>query len=197
MAKKVKYTEEIVETICREVALNGRDSSGYLAVDISRATFYRWMKDRPDFYDRVARARRTFSLTSPPVLKLQAKKALAEYLFKGHIVEREVITDDGEIVALKTNQGVPAWAIKAVLPPQNLEDAIELVQRSGYLVIDPLEMKEQGEKRGLGAETMATIRSEILGIEGVKITPEAARQIDITPIEIKDVKVESESDSKD
>ena len=183
MGRKTKYCEDIVQQICNAIALEGRDSSGYEEAGIDSATFYRWMNQYHEFRDRVARARAVHRLTCPESLRLQGKKKLAEYLFSGHVVRREVINSEGEVVELKTNFNTPAWAIKMVVPPQHLDAAIQVVQEAGYLVIDPLAMKKEGVKRGLTPETMGLIRSEILGIDGVRVTPELAKEIDITPVD--------------
>lgn len=58
---KGKYNEEIVNLICQTIEDQGTDKAGYETAKINKSTFYEWMVARPDFANRVAKARQAFS----------------------------------------------------------------------------------------------------------------------------------------
>lgn len=54
---KGKYTPEVVNRICHALAATGRDKAALAAGGIHADTFYRWIKDKPEFSERVDTAR--------------------------------------------------------------------------------------------------------------------------------------------
>lgn len=59
---KSKYTPEIVEVICEEIATTGRARDGIEAAGINPSTFYIWLKRYPNFSNEVQKAKATFAI---------------------------------------------------------------------------------------------------------------------------------------
>ena len=51
----MKYTEELVETLCKHLEKGSTIKSACAAVGISKQTFYEWKESKPDFLDSINR----------------------------------------------------------------------------------------------------------------------------------------------
>lgn len=165
---KTKYSQEIQQIICEAIASEGGDEVGWQAGEISRDTFYVWMRRYPDFSEAVATARSQFRKRCPAYQKGLALEKLTEALEQGQIVrwktkktrrlEHYVPGKDGAPDVLKWYQEettedeheehrpTPKWAIERVIPRPIEDDinvAIAFIQRHGYVVSEPPE--EEGE----------------------------------------------------
>lgn len=52
----MKYSKEIVETICKHLKKGSSIKSACAAVGICKATFYEWKESKPDFLDSITQA---------------------------------------------------------------------------------------------------------------------------------------------
>lgn len=159
---KSKYIPERVERILEAVALDGGDRAGWEAGEITEATFYRWQKEHREFRESLARAKEDYRRTCQPRLKLQARRALADYLFEGNIVKREksgesvkIVEDaDGNVKLVeKTTYSdrytdrmpPPQWAIDRVLGKATDElAAVNILIQAGWLPAEILTIAGEG-----------------------------------------------------
>ncbi len=118
---KGKYNPEIVDVICNTIALTGTDKEGIKAGGISKNTFYKWLKLKSDFYDRVARAKEKFRrrvLSHDHELFMMAYNGLLVHL-SGPIEKwnHKIKYSDGKVETKETIVKRPpsSWAIKAIL----------------------------------------------------------------------------------
>ncbi len=121
---KSKYKPEIVQAIVEAIAATGRDADGQKAGAISVDTFYRWLKQYPEFSESIQRAKAEFRKTCPETLRAHALQRLGEYV-RGEVIETWVKTSatkdaKGELVSTtrsvtEIRRGCPQWAIDRVL----------------------------------------------------------------------------------
>jgi hypothetical protein len=69
MGKQSKFSLELVQQILEEIEKTGSDRSGYEAGGISADTFYKWLKQKPEFAEGVASAREQFRKKAPEALR--------------------------------------------------------------------------------------------------------------------------------
>lgn len=90
----------------------------------SARTFYRWLREKSEFSERVPRAKQEFTRTAPEAFMNQANQILYDYLFTGHVetwTAREVHRDTaGNIIKTvervsKVIKLTPPWALDRVL----------------------------------------------------------------------------------
>lgn len=94
------------------------------AANIKPQTFYRWMREKSDFSDTIARAKKEYRRYCPEEMKRLAHKRLYEYL-EGTAVEtwekRTIVKNqDGEVVKIEeqtttVRRPCPEWALRRVL----------------------------------------------------------------------------------
>jgi hypothetical protein len=175
-----KYTPECVETICDAIARTGSDKLGFEVGGISKATFYTWIEQHPDFSDAVIEARAEYRNSCPEVLVRQANKAFSDYLF-GKMEKVVTTTESGsnsfgdyekEIVR-RIPVGIPRWAIERVLGPETDElRAIQVLARAGWLPEQFLEVTH---------EQFRELRSRLKALfEGILPTPNIQKSAGIT-----------------
>ena len=87
MGARGKYTDEIKKAIADAIRKTGRDEDGIKAAGIARDTFYRWLKEKPDFPDIVTNAKSDFRKACPQALRDKAVGVIREYLY-GEMIER-------------------------------------------------------------------------------------------------------------
>jgi hypothetical protein len=171
MARRGKFSPEVVRRICEAIADTGLDSAGYAAGGISVETFYAWLKkgedknEFPEFFEfrnRVLAAREEYRLNSAPQHQRWAKQALTQQLQQlvdgDEIITvktREVIGPDGHIVTLTEVTRAPnripvQWMLNYVLPERT--DIIAWLTQGAELGVIPLEV----------------IEDAIAGIDGLK-----------------------------
>ena len=63
MSAKGKYSPAVVEAIQLAIQKTGRDKDGIKAGGIGHDTFYKWLKDKPEFSDVIAQAKVQFRNT--------------------------------------------------------------------------------------------------------------------------------------
>src|SRR4051812_41375718 len=84
MARKSKYTPELVNTLFGALQTGMTDGDACLVAGIDEATFYRWQQTKSEFRDRVLRARERGWLEDLLIIKQAGKKgdwrAAAEHL---------------------------------------------------------------------------------------------------------------------
>jgi hypothetical protein len=94
----IKYSPELAKIICDAIEETGRDIDGIAAGQITKMTFYRWMKDKPHFKAAVEAARETYKSTALPQLRKYARGGLRRTL--------QAIYEGREIVTTTTVSGV-------------------------------------------------------------------------------------------
>lgn len=121
MINKGKYDQKIVDDICSAISQTGRDTDGIKAGAIHKDTFYRWLKDKSDFSDKVARAKEQFRASvwkSDPDLYAKAVTGLKIHI-NGYLEEWRTVTkypDGKQIIKTTTVKRAPSkWAIELVL----------------------------------------------------------------------------------
>lgn len=121
MINKGKYTNKIVDDICIAISNTGKDIDGIKAGRIHKDTFYRWLKNKSDFSDKVARAKEQFRASvwkSDPDLYAKAVKGLKDHI-NGYFEEWRTVTkypDGKQIIKTTTVKRAPSkWAIELVL----------------------------------------------------------------------------------
>lgn len=69
MTQRSKYTPETIEQICKLLSDGNTDTTVCAAVKIDRGTFYGWIKDKPEFAEKVTEARSIADLRPAEVYK--------------------------------------------------------------------------------------------------------------------------------
>lgn len=118
-----KYTPERVDLICHMIASTGQDQAGYKAAGITKDTFYTWVKEKPDFSDRVSAARAAWRKIDEPAMIEAFRQGLIKAML-GYQQERtnaeETTLSSGEKVkkVSKSTATVPPaeWAFRIVAP---------------------------------------------------------------------------------
>ncbi len=112
---KGKYTSELVQEICDRIRADGRLESVYESPKlISKASFYSWLKTKPDFLDCVNQARQDYQRSQPEFMQSLAQKVLLEYL-EGH--GKEEIERSSQTIKkfrFKGNEGLQLFEIDEV-----------------------------------------------------------------------------------
>jgi hypothetical protein len=156
---KSRYSQELAERICDAIATEGGDESGWIAGGISKATFYKWFSDFPDFRDKVERSRAEFRTNAPTHQRRAAAQKLTETLehgqtvrWKKHISEKTMTRYKGDskkgrilytdVFSAYEEDNVetrptPNWAIERVLPkPLNtLEQLLAAASEYGLTLV--------------------------------------------------------------
>ena len=138
----MKYTSDVIEAIVDAVSQTGSNRAGWEAGGISKQTFYQWVKSKPDFHDRIARARAIYRENVSDAHRQQALKAFEDYLF-GRAVQTTTIEEEGQdeegrkwkkTITRTVNYGVPKWAIERVLgTPGDVLDALRMLAKAGFI----------------------------------------------------------------
>ena len=122
--RRSKYTPDTIQLITDAIEETGKDESGMRAGGIASSTYFQWLKDKPEFLEKVTLAKDRFRANRPQSLRSEAVKRLAEYI-RGEAVEvydKLVETKDGDGVLIsrtrsltKIKRGCPQWALDRVL----------------------------------------------------------------------------------
>lgn len=84
---KGKYTSELVQEICDRVRADGRPESVYTSPKlISKASFYDWLKTKPDFLDCVNQARQDYQRSQPEFMQSLAQKVTISILVSKSLI---------------------------------------------------------------------------------------------------------------
>lgn len=123
MGRKGKYDERTVATICRVVARTGADRPAYEAAGIAKDTFYKWLREKPDFSDRVARAREEWAAIDDEAVTQAFRESLIRAMQGADeewtTVEETTLPDGKKVrkVSKKTVRRPPAeWAHRIAAP---------------------------------------------------------------------------------
>jgi hypothetical protein len=74
MGRPTKYDEKIVEQLVKVFELDVPDKTACEYVGLSPDTYYRWLKEKPDFSDRIVKAKRYARIASGSVVKEAIEK---------------------------------------------------------------------------------------------------------------------------
>jgi len=125
---KGKYKREVLDSICQAIAKTGRDKDGITAGCINPDTFYRWLREKPDFSDIVARAKEQFRDTQwqddPEIMEkaVQSFKRAIDGNYEVWKTESDYQRDEkGNLIKKTTKHAVKRpgqpWAINLMLNP--------------------------------------------------------------------------------
>lgn len=101
-----KYTKELVKHICSLIESDSYSIEEVCSLsDISKETYYKWLKEKADFSDAIKKAKDSFN----ELLIVEAKKSLIKKI-KGYTVqEKKTITaDTGKV----NDEGKPIVKVK-------------------------------------------------------------------------------------
>ena len=159
MPRKSRYNQEIQEIICEAIATEVGDEVGWKAGGIGKTTFYKWIEDKPEFRNAVARAKDEFRKRCPKYQKGLALQKLTEALEHGQPIKwttkktrrldhyipgkngqrQEKWHQEETIIEEHTeHRPTPKWAIERVIPRPIEDDinvAIAFLERHGFKVI--------------------------------------------------------------
>lgn len=91
--RSTKCTPELVAELERQIAAGVPDKYACLGVGINRATFYEWMKTKPDFNDIITRARGRFVKSHVANIQQAAAGRPAKYDDQGRLIQSEILPD--------------------------------------------------------------------------------------------------------
>lgn len=158
--RKSKYNDVVVDAICDAIALTNSVEEACKAADISHQTYFKWLKEKDEFLDAVAKAKKEFRDSLPAVQKRKALKWMNKYLDgefettwrttgkKTRTQYGEVkVDEDGQLTRIMKGQieeeldvtkafnaGCPKWVIERVLgEPFDEISAIAKLVKSGWL----------------------------------------------------------------
>lgn len=117
MARKGKYSERTVRRICRAIERTGQHQAGIAAGGIAESTFYKWLSEKPEFSERVARAEDAWADIDDEEIASTFRASLLQAM-RGAVEEwtsseRTILPDGKEVVKVskKTVKRPPAeWA---------------------------------------------------------------------------------------
>lgn len=141
MGRKTKYSAQIVEKILEALRHSGSDRQAFEAAGVSRDTFYKWIRQYPDFSDALVQAKIVFRERCPEQLREKAMDALLDHLY-GRVVEtwtiHEIVRDGEKIIRRESTKtvkrGVPQWVIERILgKPLDELEAVKCLVDSGWL----------------------------------------------------------------
>ncbi len=135
---KTKYTPELIELIERILAETGSDITTYRAAGITAETFYAWIRQRPDFSERVAKAKKAFRDKNNPqkyidkahqqiekLLENGSQETWESETFKIEVVDGEEVLKAIERGKKRVQRDVPYWVLERVMGPSR--EAIDLL----------------------------------------------------------------------
>jgi hypothetical protein len=193
--RKSTFSSDKLLIIKKQIEESGSDKQAFEAAGVSRDTFYRWIKDKPEFARLVIDAKNEYARITRERLKCQAEKVLDDYLH-GQVTVKVKITETltsekGSYLKeteKETTPQVPRWAIERVLGrPYDEIEALKCLIVAGWFPdwfaqctldeINNIKLKlrdifagtlpefSSNTSTGLTAETAAAIRSHLLGIQ--------------------------------
>lgn len=185
---KTKYSPSRAKEIIEAVEMFGSDQSGYKVGDISKDTFYKWVKRYPDFADKIYAAKIKFrDNNSDKEIGTLALAKTMEMLREGKKIVSTTITPKsvktrydgaGEIIYQEVEQEKETTIIrhfppsesllKNCLPPLHIYQAIEMLEKAGYVVLNPNEPAQADKNKGISDVTYNKITGEILGVNSNK-----------------------------
>jgi len=105
----MKYTEETIEGICKELREGATQLDAAIVNGICKDTFYDWMKNKPDFSDRIKNALADFKSELLTTIKKASPKSwqaaawILERRFRqDYALRTELTGKDGEKLEIPT-----------------------------------------------------------------------------------------------
>lgn len=202
--RKSIFTPEKLSLIRKQLETSGSDKQAFEVAGVSRDTFYRWIKEKPEFAKLVTEAKTEHARKIRERLKHQAEKAFDEYLH-GQVTVKvkivETLTSErgsySKEIHRETTPPVPRWAIERVLGrPYDEIEALKCLITAGWFpdwigqcTVDEINnikfrLREvfagtlpefsSNNSAGLTAKTAAAIRQHLLGIQPADISEVSA-----------------------
>lgn len=182
---KTKYTKKIVDIIIEAIREYGSDQVAFKTAGISHDTFYSWKRKHADFSDAIAQAKEDFRIANTDTeLGKAALVAAKKILREGKTVTRQIkrgkrttyrkdpetgkMVESEFVIEEPTTETVhypPTEALIKLHTPIDVGAAQALLEKHGYLVIDPTVANQEEEKSGITDETYHEITGKILGVE--------------------------------
>lgn len=94
MARKTKYTKELVDAICQSIRKGANKRAAVIAAGISESTFYEWMNTKPEFSEKLEAAEQELIKTAEHKLYEQVQSGniqAIQYLLKHR--QQDIYTD--------------------------------------------------------------------------------------------------------
>ena len=138
MGRRGKYDEWRIKRIVQAIRRTGMDQAGIAAGDISEATFYRWQKEKEEFQERVARAKRKFADINDHEIAITFRRQLIKAM-KGasekwsskettHLPSGETVVEES---AKKIKRTPAKWAFEIAAPQVGGRFGVEQQELSG------------------------------------------------------------------
>lgn len=162
MSNATKYNLQTVEAIISELAKSGCVATACQVSNITQVSFYKWIKKYPDFATQVETAKEEFRRSRPEEIKEQARRCIADYLFRGNIIEWETTGETikriedakGNLKSIeretftkkhREKRPTPQWAIDRILG-KNIEilDAIQILLSEGVATQEQAQAVAEG-----------------------------------------------------
>jgi AcrR family transcriptional regulator len=137
-----KYCDEKVNKILDIIISTGNDRLAYESADISKETFYRWLRDRDEFLEKVLKARYIYKESQYHTQVVKALEVLDDYLLgkatETHNSEEEKTNSDDDVshkkLTKKVRRSTPAWVIDRVLGKRMHEmEALRVLANAGWI----------------------------------------------------------------
>lgn len=121
--RKSKYNREVADRVFQVIAQAGTDAAAIKAIHVHHDTFYKWIREKPEFSAGVVRAREAFHSREDPALIDQCREALIRHLSwheeTWQSAETTTLPDGSEVVkksVRKVMRPPSEWAVKLVTP---------------------------------------------------------------------------------
>lgn len=182
---KSKYTKKIVAVIIDAIREFGSDQVAYRMAGIGHSAFYDWKNKYPEFEEAIAQAKEDFRVANTDTeLGKAALVAAKNILRDGKTITRTIKRgkrttyrkdpktgkmEEAEFVLEEPTTEVvhypPTEALIKLHTPLDLGAAQALLEKHGYLVIDPTVAAQEEETGGITDDTYHEITGKILGVE--------------------------------
>ena len=157
MARKPKYSDEVVGQLVDAIRQTGSDKAAWQTARIGETTYYRWLQEKRELKERVEAAKAEYRDNLPKIFIKRSQEVLHEYLFVGHkeTWKSTEIQKDPEGNIIKTIERVfnstkptPYWVIDRVLGKNTpLLEAVQVLLAEGVATIDQARIVSDGISR--------------------------------------------------
>ncbi|MBD2256668.1 hypothetical protein [Pseudanabaena sp. FACHB-2040] len=137
-AKQVRYSQQIVDRVCRLVKEGAADDEVIIIIGCSKSTYYRWYKDHPEFAAAVAEARKGWEGTQDVEVnrvvdklaqrRLQAEAWIDQVLTGTAYKVKQTLGAQGVVIKEERESIIPdKWLLDRVLGSTEPEQKFELI----------------------------------------------------------------------
>jgi len=130
----MKYSEELIEKICRHLKQGATITSTCQAIGISRETFYDWMKKKPDVSDTIKKA---MAIPDKKVENALFKSATMGHRYKEKEFKAVAVGEKIKMIPLKT--------VTKIIPPNVTAQIFYLKNRQPDEWSDKQDIEHSGD----------------------------------------------------